>query len=265
VTTFDQTAPAGDQTDPARRDCSVAPPIDARRPSSRLAARQPVAAAGAGRPAAHTDALAAETWPRLYDEVRTPLNAILGNVELLIDGSVGPLSSQARTCLGDIRAAGQSLMRDLQALLDLCHAKTARSPASGLALDLLEMLERALVAAGGRSAQVRPTDARLIVRADSAWLASLVSAIVELPSPGITDTDRLTVAVESADPPSRDATVDIMWPAFSPERVDPLRMALVDAILVLHGGSSALIAAGVRLHWPACRVVDLGRATPSLP
>jgi signal transduction histidine kinase len=265
VTTFDHTDPAGDQIDPAGHGRSIAAQIDAKRLSSRLAAPLPVAAAGAGRPAAHTDALAGETWPRLYDEVRTPLNAILGNVELLIDGSAGPLSSQARSCLGEIRTAGQRLMHDLQALLDLCHVKTARSPASELTLDLLELLERALMAAGGRTAQVRPANACLIVRADSAWLGTLVTAIVELPLPGIADTDRLTVAVGSGDPRSRDATVDIMWPGLSPDRIDPLRMALIDAIVGLHGGSSAAIADGVRLHWPACRVVDPGRATPSAP
>ena len=263
MTTFDQTDPAGDQSDPARRGGSAAAPINAKGPSSGAAARHPLAAAGAGRPAAHADALAGGAWPLVYDEIRTPLNAILGNVELLIDGSAGPLSSQARSCLGDIRAAGQRLMRDLQTLLDLCHAKTVGSPASELALDLLEMLERALVAAGGRSAQIRPAEAGLIVRADSAWLGTLVTAIVELSPPEVADADRLTVAVASGEPPSRDAAIDIMWPGFSPDRVDPLRMALVDAILGLHGGSSAVTAAGVRLHWPACRVVDLGRATPS--
>ena len=54
----------------------------------------------------------------LSHELRTPLNAILGNLGLLLDGSAGPLSSEARACLGDIQRGARQLLDRVQCLLD---------------------------------------------------------------------------------------------------------------------------------------------------
>jgi signal transduction histidine kinase len=75
--------------------------------------------AGARTATADRGALRAAHWPRLCHDLRTPLNAILGNAELLLDGSVGPLSREARACVGDVQAAGEGILRQVQALLDL--------------------------------------------------------------------------------------------------------------------------------------------------
>jgi His Kinase A (phospho-acceptor) domain len=52
---------------------------------------------------------------RLSHELRTPLNAILGYAELLLDGSAGPLTAQARECAANIQAAGRHLLRRVEA------------------------------------------------------------------------------------------------------------------------------------------------------
>jgi hypothetical protein len=250
------------QTDPAaKRRSVIARTGGTPRPSGRSTGHPSLAVAGDRPPCADTPAPGGETWARLCHEIRTPLNAILGNAELLLDGSAGPLSGQARSCLGDICAAGHRLMRDVQTLLDLCHVTTS-TLVSEVALDLLKMLERALAAAGNGTLQVRPADARLIVQGDVAWLGALATTIAELSPADRNASSRLMVAVQGGGAAGRDALVDVMWAGFSPDRADPLRMALVDAIVVLHGGSTAVTAEGVRLHWPASRALDLEPGRP---
>ncbi len=51
----------------------------------------------------------AAAWLNLSHELRTPANAILGNVELLLSGSAGPLSSEMRSSLGEIQRAALDL------------------------------------------------------------------------------------------------------------------------------------------------------------
>ena len=49
-------------------------------------------------------------WLNISHELRTPANAILGHVELLISGAMGPLPSEVRAGLGDIQRASHDLM-----------------------------------------------------------------------------------------------------------------------------------------------------------
>lgn len=51
----------------------------------------------------------AAAWLNLSHELRTPANAILGHIELLLSGSAGPLSSEIRSSLGDIQRAAAVL------------------------------------------------------------------------------------------------------------------------------------------------------------
>jgi len=41
--------------------------------------------------------------------LRTPANAILGHIELLLSGAAGPISNEVRTSLGDIQRAAIDL------------------------------------------------------------------------------------------------------------------------------------------------------------
>jgi hypothetical protein len=65
----------------------------------------------------------------LSHELRTPLSTILGSAELLTDGSLGPLSIQARDIVGGIQRAGGRLVAVVDGLLLL--ERLERSPLEG--------------------------------------------------------------------------------------------------------------------------------------
>ena len=200
--------------------------------------------------------------PRLSHELRTPLNAILGNTELLLDGSAGPLSNEARACLGDIQAAGHRMLRQVQLLLDLCHARTRPSIADDGTLDLIELLRAAQAAASrsgpGQAVHVLPASARCMLQGDPRWLRALATALVELHLADGQAVDPLLVAVGGCPAPATPAAVRLWWRHFDPDQVAALPIALIGAILDLHGGRVALTAHGLQLDWPARRVVQTG-------
>ncbi len=200
--------------------------------------------------------------PRLSHELRTPLNAILGNTELLLDGSAGPLSNEARACLGDIQAAGQRMLRQVQLLLDLCHARTRPAITDDRTLDLIELLCAAQAAVPrlrpGQAVRVVPAHAGCLLRGDPHWLGALAVALVELPLADGHADDPLLVTVGQCSAPAAAATLRLWWRDFDPEQVAALPIALIDAILDLHGGRAALTGHGLQLDWPAPRVVRVG-------
>ena len=201
--------------------------------------------------------------PRLSHELRTPLNAILGNTELLLDGSAGPLSNEARACLGDIQAAGHRMLRQVQLLLDLCHART-RPPIADDdgTLDLIELLRAGQAAAArsgpGQAVHVLPASARCMLQGDPRWLRTLATALVELHLADGQAADPLLVAVGGCPAPATPVAVRLWWRHFDPDQVAALPIALIGAILDLHGGRVALTAHGLQLDWPARRVVRTG-------
>jgi hypothetical protein len=62
----------------------------------------------------------------LSHELRTPANAILGHVELLLSGSAGPLTREARASLGDIQRAAVALSAQIGRMISL--AETVPAP-----------------------------------------------------------------------------------------------------------------------------------------
>ena len=64
----------------------------------------------------------------LSDELRVPLNGIIGFAELMIDGKVGSVSVEQRECLGDILSSARHLLRLLSDLLDLANADAEGAP-----------------------------------------------------------------------------------------------------------------------------------------
>jgi hypothetical protein len=214
---------------------------------------------GRYRPGCSGDPLPTARWPRLCHDLRTPLNAILGNTELLLDGSAGPLSSQARACVGDIQTAGSRMMRQVQLLLELCRVRAVCVPATAVALDLLALLRAAHAAApqGVPAMQTAPAGARLVVRGDPVWLDTLAATLIDLHSGEGQSGAPPQVSLEG--PPCRGAgaTLRLFWADFRPEQVAALPLALIDAILDLHNGTAALSGDGLRLYWPAARLVHL--------
>lgn len=58
-------------------------------------------------------------WLNLSHELRTPANAIMGHVELLLSGALGPLSSEMRASLGDIQRAGLGLLNQVDRVIEV--------------------------------------------------------------------------------------------------------------------------------------------------
>lgn len=180
---------------------------------------------------------------QLSHELRTPLNAILGNVELLLDGTTGPLSPEARACIGEIQAAGQQLLRQVQSLLLWSEARASEPALSGAALDLIGLV-RQIVA--GR-AEIRPPDASLVVRGDRTWLTTMIVKVIEL---GAGTAAAPAVTLEARED---HAALSFSWPGFCSDQVAPLQIALIEAIADLHKGSVGLTTEGLCLYWAEAR------------
>jgi hypothetical protein len=214
-------------------------------------------------------------WLQLSHELRTPLNAILGNIELLLDGSAGPLAAPARACVGDIQAASRQLLRQLQPLLLLVQARTAGAVATGLPIDLLALLRQAAVdstsrpeagAAQGQDVAARrceprlPEGIRLMMAGDPVWLGALAAALVDLHACTKVK-EPLSIALERlGEQPgccARGVVMRAFWPGFDPASASPLPLALIDAVLALHGGRiRSLSMDGLRLDLPSASVVQ---------
>ncbi len=68
-------------------------------------------------------------WLNLSHELRTPANAILGHLELVLDGSAGPLSSELRGSLGEIQQAALQLSKQIGAAVELAEGIPLQAPA----------------------------------------------------------------------------------------------------------------------------------------
>lgn len=64
-------------------------------------------------------------WLNLSHELRTPTNAILGHIELLLSGAAGPLSIEIRTYLGDIQRAALTLSGKIGEIVQLAEDEPA--------------------------------------------------------------------------------------------------------------------------------------------
>jgi hypothetical protein len=192
---------------------------------------------------------------RLSHELRTPLNAILGNTELMLDGSAGPLSGEARACLDEIQAAGRRMLRQVQALLDLCDVRSRPAITGATAIDLIELLRTAHAAAlePGRVLQIVPAQARYLVRGEPGSLGALAAAVIDLYRDDGQSSGPLQVTVRTCAGAGSDGVLRIWWPSFDPDQLAALPTALIDAILDLYGGVAALTRDGLDLDWPAER------------
>jgi hypothetical protein len=288
--------------DPANR-LPAAPDDPARRPSEPAAAGPPRAAGRAestlgehracdrlASPAESEKAITpwSSDWLKLSHELRTPLNAILGNIELLLDGSAGPLAAPARACVGDIQAASRQLLRQLQPLLLLVQVRTAEAPVAGLPIDLLALLRQAAAdpapgpdrcAAAGQDAVLRRSEPRLpegrclMVAGDPVWLGTLAGALLDLHAASPQAEEPLSITLERpperlGDQPSccaRGVVLRASWPGLDAAAASPLPLALIDAVLALHGGRiRSLGPDGLRLDLPSARVVPSNPAQRGL-
>ena len=86
------------------------------------------------RQLAELDKLKAEFVSVASHELKTPINVILGYLQLLEEGVYGPLTPRQREILGTLMVQGQSLSRLVQQLLDI-----SRFEAGGGKLDVREV------------------------------------------------------------------------------------------------------------------------------
>ncbi len=191
---------------------------------------------------------AAIDWRELSHELRTPLHAILGNAELLLDGSTGPLSAQARAGLGEIQSSGRRLLRQVQLLLAWSELSASRIELAEDRVDLIALIREAVTEVRAEGVRINPTDAVLSIWGDRFWLRMLMAEIVALPgSSGAAP----TIALESS---ANDQALRFTWPDFAGTQTGRLQRALIEAIAQLQGAAVVPVADGVSLRWPVHRL-----------
>lgn len=88
----------------------------------------------------HTGTIA--DWLNLSHELRTPANAILGSVELIISGAMGPLSSDIRASLGKIQRASLDLNAQIAKAIDVGQDLSFSSSFPVDVIDFVDQLNR---------------------------------------------------------------------------------------------------------------------------
>lgn len=118
-----------------------------RRDVRRMQNAAPDAAPQLPRPETSGPAPAAPTAPPggvlvwMRHEIRTPINAIVGMTDLLLDGE---LTQKQREYLGMLRASAESLSRTFDDVLDLCRMDAGRVSLEAQPFDLRDALEVSL-------------------------------------------------------------------------------------------------------------------------
>ncbi len=218
------------------------------------------------------DASWSSDWLQLSHELRTPLNAILGNIEILLDGSAGPLAAPVRACIGDIQVASRQLLSQLQPLFLLVQARTSGPLRTGLPIDLLALIRQAVADGASRRdtcpgqdrsqreahlLEAAPEGASLMVPGDPIWLGILAATLVDLHAGCASPRSPLSIDLAPAGAGAGGVVVRASWPAFDPAAPSPLPLALIDAVLALHGGRIRSLAAdGLRLDLPGASVMQ---------
>lgn len=196
----------------------------------------------------------------LSHELRTPLTTILGNVELMLEGTTGPLSGAARAGLCDIEDAGRRLQRRIEEVLLLLDIRERSALPSREPVDLVELLCSTAARAAGPATvdfEIAPESAPLIVDGDRILLQHMSQIIVEIAA--AQHCGRVGLVVEPADAPIGSLVLRLDWPGFDPGRVRPMEAALIEQVLRLHGAGGGCGADGVRFQW-AGRLLERGQA-----
>ena len=126
----------------------------------------------ARRQADHAATAKADVLARLSHEVRTPLNAIIGFADVMIDERFGALGNERYLdYMKDVRASGERVLTIVNDLLDLSRIETGRLDLSFAAQNLNEMVEQCVSVM-----QPQANRGRIIIRTSLSHLAPVVTA-----------------------------------------------------------------------------------------
>ncbi|MHB8416860.1 MAG: sensor histidine kinase [Myxococcales bacterium] len=92
-------------------------------------------------------ARAARSLPALNHELRSPLTAVIGYADMLLEGLLGPISPEQREAVETILDRSEALLSTLNALLDLAALAAGDVPLLRTPFDVAELVEEAAAAA----------------------------------------------------------------------------------------------------------------------
>ena len=115
-------------------------------------------------------------------ELRTPLTSVLGYLSLIEEGAAGPVTTEQRETLSEVKASSEKLLGLISDLLDLSALKRSELTVTSASFDPREALKDALNAAGARkpgvALNVETGGTIALMTSDRAKVTRLLTAII---------------------------------------------------------------------------------------
>ncbi|HEV3193947.1 MAG TPA: ATP-binding protein, partial [Polyangiaceae bacterium] len=121
----------------------------------------------------------------IVHDLKTPLTSILASLELLLDGDLGPLTSDQQGMAADADGKAQELLRLIEDLLEIARIEEAALPLSLEAISASELLEEVLgewsvrFQQDGATATVDVADDVTVFEADRGLLKRVFANLVQ--------------------------------------------------------------------------------------
>ncbi|HEX7937695.1 MAG TPA: GAF domain-containing sensor histidine kinase [Gemmatimonadaceae bacterium] len=115
-------------------------------------------------------------------ELRTPLTSVLGYLSLIEEGAAGPVTTEQRETLSEVKASSEKLLGLIGDLLDLTALKRSELTVTSTSFDPREALKDAINAAGARKSgvalNVENGGTIALMTSDRAKVTRLLTAII---------------------------------------------------------------------------------------
>lgn len=226
-------------------------------------AASPADAADAATAGAATNPLLATDgrWRRLSHEIATPLNALLGHLDLLLDGSLGPLTPEVRASLHDVQKAARDVGRQASLLLLLAQVKGATAERRAEQVELRGVFTRAWQAHGGWRAggDLRlEIPAGFVVTGEPETLQSMAETVVDLyldNAAGSAVREPRCLRLDVAEP----GALRIAWADLEPADLPAVHLAMLEALVKRQGARLEMAPGRLVVRWPVERPAGDGR------